>query len=75
VAAHEHQCELVGGGCGQTERALVGLSTALRDTFGGEVPGRLEDLVTLPGVGRKTANVVLGNAFGVAGTMVLASAA
>ena len=44
----------------------MGLSTALRDRFGGEVPGRLEDLVTLPGVGRKTANVVLGNAFGVA---------
>ena len=46
-------------------RSLLGLSAALRDTFGGEVPGRLADLVTLPGVGRKTANVVLGNAFGV----------
>ncbi len=45
-------------------RSLIGLSTALRDNFGGEVPGRLADLVTLPGVGRKTANVVLGNAFG-----------
>jgi len=33
------------------------------DTFDGEVPARLDDLVTLPGVGRKTANVVLGNAF------------
>jgi endonuclease III len=44
-------------------KSLIGLSTALRDGFGGEVPGRLEDLVTLPGVGRKTANVVLGNAF------------
>ncbi|MFF7675736.1 endonuclease III [Actinacidiphila glaucinigra] len=51
-------------------RALLGLSAALRDTFGGEVPGRLEDLVTLPGVGRKTANVVLGNAFGVPGLTV-----
>lgn len=48
-------------------RSLLGLSAALRDRFGGEVPGRLEDLVTLPGVGRKTANVVLGNAFGVPG--------
>lgn len=51
-------------------RSLIGLSTALRDDFGGEVPGRLADLVTLPGVGRKTANVVLGNAFGVPGVTV-----
>ncbi|POX42018.1 endonuclease III [Streptomyces sp. Ru73] len=51
-------------------RSLLGLSAALRDRFGGEVPGRLEDLVTLPGVGRKTANVVLGNAFGVPGLTV-----
>ncbi|WP_226962530.1 MULTISPECIES: endonuclease III [unclassified Streptomyces] len=51
-------------------RSLIGLSTALRDRFDGEVPGRLEDLVTLPGVGRKTANVVLGNAFGVPGVTV-----
>ncbi|WP_255306415.1 endonuclease III [Streptomyces sp. Wb2n-11] len=51
-------------------RSLLGLSTALRDNFGSEVPGRLEDLVTLPGVGRKTANVVLGNAFGVPGITV-----
>jgi endonuclease-3 len=51
-------------------RSLLGLSAALRDRFGGEVPGRLEDLVTLPGVGRKTANVVLGNAFDVPGLTV-----
>lgn len=51
-------------------KSLLGLSAALRDNFGGEVPGRLEDLVTLPGVGRKTANVVLGNAFGVPGITV-----
>lgn len=51
-------------------KSLMGLSTALRDNFDGEVPGRLEDLVTLPGVGRKTANVVLGNAFGVPGITV-----
>ncbi|MFB9388085.1 endonuclease III [Streptomyces coeruleoprunus] len=51
-------------------KSLIGLSVALRDAFGGEVPGRLEDLVTLPGVGRKTANVVLGNAFGVPGLTV-----
>ncbi|RKN43068.1 endonuclease III [Streptomyces hoynatensis] len=51
-------------------KALLGLSAALRDRFGGEVPGRLEDLVTLPGVGRKTAHVVLGNAFGKPGITV-----
>ncbi|MFI9239268.1 endonuclease III [Streptomyces sp. NPDC053079] len=51
-------------------RSLIGLSAALRDRFDGEVPGRIEDLVTLPGVGRKTANVVLGNAFGVPGITV-----
>ena len=51
-------------------KALLGLSAALRDEFGGEVPGRLADLVKLPGVGRKTANVVLGNGFGVPGVTV-----
>ncbi|WP_257231984.1 endonuclease III [Streptomyces sp. Rer75] len=51
-------------------KSLLGLSAALRDRFDGEVPGRLKDLVTLPGVGRKTANVVLGNAFGVPGLTV-----
>ncbi|WP_391858278.1 endonuclease III [Streptomyces silvisoli] len=51
-------------------KSCLGLSAAIRDRFGGEVPNRLEDLVTLPGVGRKTANVVLGNAFGVPGITV-----
>jgi endonuclease-3 len=51
-------------------KAVLGLSAAIRDSFGGEVPSRLDDLVTLPGVGRKTANVVLGNAFGVPGITV-----
>ncbi|WP_435859789.1 endonuclease III [Streptomyces narbonensis] len=51
-------------------RSIMGLAAALRDDFGGEVPGRLEDLVKLPGVGRKTAFVVLGNAFGVPGITV-----
>jgi endonuclease-3 len=50
--------------------SLMGMAQTLCDRFGGEVPGRLEDLVTLPGVGRKTANVVLGNAFGVPGLTV-----
>jgi endonuclease-3 len=51
-------------------RSLLGLAAAVRDRFGGQVPGTLEALVTLPGVGRKTANVVLGNAFGVPGITV-----
>src|SRR4029077_2790012 len=50
--------------------SIIGLGQALCDRFGGEVPGRLKDLVTLPGVGRKTANVVLGNAFGIPGITV-----
>ena len=50
--------------------SLIGLGQALCARFGGEVPPRLRDLVTLPGVGRKTANVVLGNAFGIPGITV-----
>jgi len=50
--------------------SIISLGQALCDRFGGEVPRRLKDLVTLPGVGRKTANVVLGNAFGVPGITV-----
>lgn len=50
--------------------SLLKLSAALVDRHGGEVPAKLEDLVKLAGVGRKTANVVLGNAFGVPGITV-----
>ena len=50
--------------------SIIGLGQALCERYGGEVPGKLKDLVTLPGVGRKTANVVLGNAFGVPGITV-----
>jgi endonuclease III len=50
--------------------SLIGLGQALCERFGGEVPAKLNDLVTLPGVGRKTANVVLGNAFGIPGITV-----
>jgi len=50
--------------------SLLGLGAALVERYDGRVPGRLEDLVTLPGVGRKTANVVLGDAFGVPGITV-----
>ncbi len=50
--------------------SVMGLGAALVERYDGEVPGKLEDLVTLPGVGRKTANVVLGDAFGVPGITV-----
>jgi endonuclease III len=50
--------------------SIIGLGQALCERYGGEVPGRLRDLVMLPGVGRKTANVVLGNAFGIQGITV-----
>lgn len=50
--------------------SLIGLGAALVERFDGQVPGRLEDLVSLPGIGRKTANVVLGNAFGLPGITV-----
>src|SRR3982750_3917590 len=44
-------------------RSLVGMSTAIAEQHGGVVPSEMEQLVKLPGVGRKTANVILGNAF------------
>jgi endonuclease-3 len=51
-------------------RSLIGMATALEERFGGEVPTRMEDLVTVPGVGRKTANVVRSVAFGLPGLPV-----
>lgn len=50
--------------------SIMGIASALVERFGGEVPPRQADLVTLPGVGRKTANVVLHGAFGVPGITV-----
>ena len=51
-------------------RSLVGMGAVLVEEFGGEVPPTLEELVRLPGVGRKTANVVLGVGFGIPGFAV-----
>jgi endonuclease-3 len=72
AAPREHLEQLVGplGFFRAKTDALLRLSQALVEKHDGEVPGRLADLVTLPGVGRKTANVVLGNAFGVPGITV-----
>src|SRR5262247_583131 len=54
----------------QKSKALIGMATALVAEHGGEVPAEMDALVKLPGVGRKTANVVLGHALGVPGLPV-----
>ena len=54
----------------QKARTLVGVAGALVARFGSEVPAEMSDLISLPGVGRKTANVVLGHALGVPGLAV-----
>lgn len=51
-------------------RSIIGLSKALEERFGGQVPDDMDDLDTLPGVGRKTANVILSVAFGKPGLAV-----
>ena len=51
-------------------KSIKGCCAAIVEKHGGKVPNRLEDLVKLPGVGRKTANVVLGSAFGIPGIVV-----
>jgi endonuclease-3 len=52
-------------------KSIIACSTALLEKHGGVVPNTIEDLVQLPGVGRKTANVVLGQAFGIASGVVV----
>ncbi|HET9984738.1 MAG TPA: endonuclease III [Longimicrobiales bacterium] len=52
-------------------KSLLGMATALVERHGGKVPADMDALVRLPGVGRKTANVVLGNAFGIAAGVVV----
>jgi len=51
-------------------RHLVACSKAVFERFSGQVPQTMDELITLPGVGRKTANVILGNAFGQPGIVV-----
>jgi endonuclease-3 len=71
-APREHLEQIVGplGFFRAKTDALLKLSAALVERYDGQVPPRLDDLVTLPGVGRKTANVVLGNGFGIPGITV-----
>ncbi len=54
----------------QKSKALIGMATRLVEEHGGKVPPSMEALVALPGVGRKTANVVLGHALGIPGLPV-----
>jgi endonuclease-3 len=52
-------------------KSIMGASKALLENFGGEVPRTMEEILTLPGVARKTANVVLGTAYGIASGVVV----
>ncbi|HQR27157.1 MAG TPA: endonuclease III [Nocardioides sp.] len=72
AAPREHLEQLIGplGFFRAKTDAVLKLSQALVERYDGQVPPRMADLVTLPGVGRKTANVVLGNAFGIPGITV-----
>ncbi|WP_426242891.1 endonuclease III [Nocardioides sp. LHG3406-4] len=71
-ASREHLEQLLGplGFFRAKTESLLKLSAALVEDHDGEVPASLDELVKLPGVGRKTANVVLGNAFGIPGITV-----
>jgi endonuclease-3 len=66
-ARQEHIEELVKstGFFRAKSKSLIGMATAVVDRHGGDIPASMDELVVLPGVGRKTANVVLGNAFGI----------
>ena len=66
-ASPEHVEELVKstGFFRAKTKSLIGMANAVMAKHGGEIPSTMEELVVLPGVGRKTANVVLGNAFGI----------
>ncbi len=65
AAKQEHVEELVKttGFFRNKAKSLLGVSAAIESRHGGDVPATLDELVVLPGVGRKTANVILGNAF------------
>jgi endonuclease III len=51
-------------------KSIINCAKELVNRFGGKIPDRMEDLVTLPGIGRKTANVILGNLYGIPGLVV-----
>ena len=72
AAPRDHLEQILGplGFFRQKTETLLKLSAALVERYDGQVPPKLEELVMLPGVGRKTANVVLGNGFGIPGITV-----
>lgn len=73
AAADRHELESMIASTGffrNKANSIQGMAAKVCEEFGGEIPNNLADLVKLPGVGRKTANVVLGNAFGVPGITV-----
>lgn len=73
AGANQHELEKVIQPTGYFRakaKTLIALGRALCERFGGEVPDTLNELVILPGVGRKTANLVLGGAFGIPGIVV-----
>jgi endonuclease-3 len=74
--AHANQVELADdirstGFFNNKSKSLIGAARRIVENFGGEVPQRIEDLLTVPGAARKTANVVLGTAYGVASGVVV----
>ena len=74
AGANQHDVESVIRSTGffrAKAKSILGCARALVDRHGGEVPRTMDDLVRLPGVGRKTANVVLGTAFGIASGVVV----
>lgn len=66
LAKDIHSC----GYHNQKARAIKGASLVIWEEFGGTVPNTMEDLIKLPGVGRKTANCVLGTAFGIPSVVI-----
>src|SRR5947209_18641186 len=74
--AHANQAELAQdirstGFFNNKSKSLIGAARKILNDFGGEVPRSMEDLLTVPGAARKTANVVLGTAFGIASGVVV----
>jgi endonuclease-3 len=74
--AHAPQAELAGdirstGFFNNKSKAIIGAARKVLTDFGGEIPKTMEEMLTIPGAARKTANVVLGTAFGIASGVVV----
>lgn len=65
--AQQEEVELYIRSCGfyhDKAKSIIGMAVMIRDEFGGQVPDTVEDLIKLPGVGRKTANLIVGDVYG-----------